>query len=417
MAIVNSVLDQGFPVLPEPSLTPTDVIARAEAIAPTLIERQAETEQRTFYAEDTHEEFTRAGFYRILVPRRYGGYEFGIETFLRVTMAIARGCPSTGWMYCLGAAHALAAATLFDERAQAELFSAGDFICPAVVAPSGSAERAADGHWVINGTWKYCSGSPYATHFIGHSLVSRGDGEAPEPVLFIAPRSEWERLDDWGRQLGLKGSGSHSITIKNRQIPEYFVLSAVHLANVTVTGGTPGRSLHNNAEYGGGPLSFMNLEMASLAVGIAQGALDAYEDLMRTRTTVFQPVVYRAENPDYQSWYGEAAGLIATAEAATLNAIKQWSDTCAKGSAAFTRKQDLRITNICREVIKLCWRAVEGYLFPTAGSSSAHGGQRIERVWRDMSMLHGHAGVAIFLTTMANRALASAQFIDETPRF
>ena len=42
--------------------------------------------------------------------------------------------------------------------------------------------------------------------------------------------------------------------------------------------------------------------------------------------------------------------------------------------------------------LSLCWRAVERYLFPTAGSSAVRRGERIERVWRDMSMFVTHAG-------------------------
>jgi 3-hydroxy-9,10-secoandrosta-1,3,5(10)-triene-9,17-dione monooxygenase len=132
---------------------PEDLIALAEAIAPSLTDRQAETEKRTFYAPDVHERFAKAGFYRILVPRRYGGYEYGIDTFLRVSMALARGCPSTGWMYCLGAAHALVAATFFEQRAQDELFADTDFICPLLIVPNGAAQRAGDGHWTLSGTW------------------------------------------------------------------------------------------------------------------------------------------------------------------------------------------------------------------------------------------------------------------------
>jgi 3-hydroxy-9,10-secoandrosta-1,3,5(10)-triene-9,17-dione monooxygenase len=408
MTLTTNALDDGPPVPPEPDLTPAELISRAEAVAPTLLARQGETEQRTFYAPDVHQEFAKAGFYRILVPRRYGGYEFGIDTFFRVVMTLARACPSTGWMYCLGAAHALPVATLFGRRAQDEIFSSGDFICPATVAPSGTAERV-DGHWVLNGTWNYCSGAPYATHFLGHTLVSAGAEPDPAPMLFVAPRSAWRRLDDWGRQLGLKGSGSHSITMDDARIPEHFTLDTHH-SLVDVTQGTPGLRLHHNPEYGGGQLSFMMLEGGVLAVGMARGALDAYEDLMRTRMTIFPPIGPRAENPDYQRWYGEAAGLIAAAEAAILNAVQQWQDSCRAGAASFTKEYEWRIATICREVVKLCWRAVEGYLFPTAGSSAVRQGERVERVWRDMSMLHTHAGYAVVLTTMANHELAMARF-------
>ncbi|MEU5861849.1 acyl-CoA dehydrogenase family protein [Nonomuraea sp. NPDC047529] len=388
---------------PEPGLTPDEIVARAEAMVPALVERQAETERRTYYAPDTHEAFARAGLYRILVPRRFGGYEFGVETFMRVSMTLARGCPSTGWMYSFGSAHTLAVATLFGERAQSELFACGDFICPATVAPGGSARPDGEGGWLLDGTWSYCSGAPYATHFMGHVVV---DGQ---PMLFTAPRDQWRRLDDWGGQLGLKGSGSHSIVMDGGRVPGHLTLP-LHLSQAVVTGGTPGRELHGNPEYGGGPLSVMLLGSAAVVLGMAQGALDAYEELMRTRTTIFPPFTIRAEDPDYQSWYGEAAGMLAAAEAALTNAVQQWSRTCAAGPEAFTRERDVRLATISREVARLAWRAVEGCLFPTAGSSAVRDGQRIERIWRDMSTTHSHAGFAIYLGALANRELSRARF-------
>ena len=71
------------------AVTPEELIARAAAIGPTLVERQDETEARTCYAADTHEQFRDAGLYKMLVPRRYGGLEFDIPTFVRVIRARA----------------------------------------------------------------------------------------------------------------------------------------------------------------------------------------------------------------------------------------------------------------------------------------------------------------------------------------
>jgi 3-hydroxy-9,10-secoandrosta-1,3,5(10)-triene-9,17-dione monooxygenase len=396
----TSAAAHDHPAPPEPGLTAERVVERAKAMIPELVSRQAEVEERTFYAEDIHERFSQNGFYRILVPRRYGGYEFGIETFLRVCMSLVRGCSSTGWMYSLGAAHALMAATLFGERAQAELFSGGDFICPSTSVPSGSAVPAGDGGWTVNGTWSYCSGAPYATHFMGHAL------DNGRPLLFVAPRSEWKRLDDWGQQLGLRGSGSHSILIENGHIPGHLAIPGMSIAEHDMSAGTPGRTLHGNPEYGGALLAFISFLNASMAVGMAQGALDVYEDLLRRRTTLIPPVVPRYQDPDYQLWYGDAVGMIGAAEAALLNAVQQWHQTAAKGPAAVTRASDLRLSAICRHVARLCWEAVEGCIMPTAGSSSIRHGERLERIWRDMSMLRTHAGLSILLPTVAMRELA-----------
>jgi 3-hydroxy-9,10-secoandrosta-1,3,5(10)-triene-9,17-dione monooxygenase len=410
MTAARSVPANGYPSPPEPGLTPEDVVARAERIAATLVDRQAETEQRGYYALDTHNEFLGAGLYRFLVPRRYGGYEFDFGTYLRVVSALARGCPSTAWMYTFGAAHALMAAALFDESAQDELFAGGDFICPATVGPVGFAERAEDGGWIIDGVHGYCSGSPYATHFIGHTLVAGEGGEPPAPMVFVVPRAQWRRLDDWGAQLGLKGSGSHSVAIEKAHIPAHFALPGTHVGTMTVADGTVGRELHGNAMYGGGVLSSLQFQLGALSVGMATGALDAYADLMRDRKTIFPPITLRTEDPDFQFHYGEAAGRIAAAEAALADAVRQWAETAERGSAAFTREVDLRLSTISREVVRLCWSAVSDQLFPTAGSSAVRAGARIERVWRDMSTLHSHAGVSIFLASVANRELAKLVF-------
>jgi 3-hydroxy-9,10-secoandrosta-1,3,5(10)-triene-9,17-dione monooxygenase len=385
-------------------------VARAERIAATLVDRQAETEQRGYYGLDTHNEFLSAGLYRLLVPRRYGGYEFGLGTYLRVVSALARGCPSTAWMYTFGAAHAHIAGSLFDESAQDELFAGGDFICPATVAPVGFAERAEDGGWIIDGVFGYSSGSPYATHFIGHTLVAGADDEPPAPMMFVVPRDQWQRLDDWGAQLGLKGSGSHSVKIEKAHIPANFALPGTHMGLTTVESGTVGRELHGNALYGGGVLSMVQFQLGALAVGMASGALDAFAELMRTRKTIFPPITLRAEDPDYQLHYGEAAGRIAAAQAALADAARQWTQAAENGPATFTREVDLRLSMISREAVRGSWSAVSEHLFPTAGSSSVRAGARIERVWRDMSTLHSHAGVSIFLASVANRELAKLVF-------
>lgn len=389
----------------ETEVTPAVLIERARAMVPELVARQHETEQRTHYAEDTHRAFRDAGFYRITVPKRYGGYEFGFDTFLQVAMVLCRACPSTGWMFCLGAAHSLFAGSMFEEKTQAEIFSGGDFIAPLVNAPYGTARRAEDGGWILDGVWRYCSGAPYATHLIGNTVIAGEDANPPRRLLFIAPRAQWEMLDDWGGQLGLKGSGSHSVRISGGHIPEHFGIE-VNFEEISVTEGTPGRELHTHPQYGGAPASSMALEGAHIAVGMCQGALDAYTELMFSRTTIIPPFLPRAEDPDFQYWYGKASGMIDAAETLVLAASRRWHELSGLPVGAFTPEEDLRIAITCREATELAWRAVDEILQPTAGSQAVREGTRLERVWRDLSTGRTHASSAVLLTTVANRGFA-----------
>jgi 3-hydroxy-9,10-secoandrosta-1,3,5(10)-triene-9,17-dione monooxygenase len=345
-----------------------------------------------------HEEFLRAGFYRLLVPRRYGGYEFDLPTFLRVVIELAAGCPSSAWCLCLAAGHALQTAALFEERAQGELFGDGDFRCAAVAAPAGKATRV-DGGWELNSTHAYSSGAPYSTHFMGQTFVDPASPDAaPGVLLFVAPRDTWTMLDDWGDTLGLKGSGSHSVHLEGAYIPDRYALENTWLVDTDVSKGTPGSRLHGNPMYAGRTLSFFQSELASIMVGAAKGALEAYESTLRTRKTQRPPIVERYLDPDYQRWFGRAVGLVAAAEAMLIQCAEQYMELCARGAdngEPFSREDDLRLNIVAREALTMAWNAMQGEIFRTAGTSLTRSGQRLERVFRDMSMGWGHFGTIV----------------------
>ena len=374
---------------PEPDLTPAEIVARAEALAPKLVERQAETETLRYYPQSTHEELDAAGLYRILVPRRFGGYEFDLPTFWRAVIALARGCPSTAWCFCLAAGHALQVGNMFGEQAQADLFGEGDFLCPAVAAPAGEAVRV-EGGWGLTSTHTYASGAPYSTHFMGQTFLRDDTDSPPRMLLFVAPRSEWTMLDDWGDALGMKGSGSHSVRLHG-QVPAHFVLEDTWLVDVDVSNGTPGYRLHGNPMYAGRTLSFFQGEITAIMVGAVKGALDEYEEILRTRKTQRPPIMPRYEDPDYQRWLGTAMGKIATAEAALLQVGEQYMQLCRRGvedGIPFSREDDLRLNTIGREAMGITWEAMQGVLLRTAGTPRNE--QRLERIYRDMTMGWSH---------------------------
>jgi hypothetical protein len=62
--------------VPEPELTSPEVILRAQSFRQMLRDQQEEAERLGNYTPQVHEAFLKAGLYRILQPKRYGGYEF-----------------------------------------------------------------------------------------------------------------------------------------------------------------------------------------------------------------------------------------------------------------------------------------------------------------------------------------------------
>jgi len=381
------------PVAAPEILTPEQALAAARALRPRLIEEQAETEQRTRHSPELHEEFLRSGFYHLLRPRTFGGYEFDLPSYMGVMRELARGCMSTAWCVCLASGHNLQAASWWPEKTQRELFAGDYFAAPATVVPGGQLVRG-DGGWVLTSVQPYASGAPYSTHFMGHALVPGDSPEAPPGLAtFLAPRESWTMLDDWGSTLGLRGSGSNTLRFDGAVLPEDWVLEGRTQFDMDVSDGTPGLQLHGNPMYAGRALGFFTVELATLAIGGVLGALDEYEQLLLTRKTSRPPVTLRVEDHDYAGWYGIAVARLTAAEAVADRAAQMYMEFCergASGGAPFSYADDMLINMLGREALTMAWKVMEDTIVRTSGSSTAVQGSRLERIWRDMTMAWGH---------------------------
>ena len=384
-------------------ISPAELIARAQALRPSLLERQEATERDTRYSQETHADFLEAGFYRMLIPRMFGGLEVSVETFAKVMIEIARGCPSTGWGLCLASGHALQVGSFFSEQAQADVFGFdGDFRCAAAFAPRDVLTRTEDG-WAVEGTFPYASGAPFSTHLLAQAPLPDG------PALFVVPRSEWTIVDDWGDTLGLRGSGSNSVNLDGARIPEHFALPGVDLMGMPPGVETPGLRLHGNPMYAHRPAGFYGVEAAAVVVGMARGAVDEYERQIRTRTTNRPPMVPRAEDPDFQRWLGMAIARVDAAEIMVLGAARHLMETCAgiPEGRPYSYEEDVRVGMIARQALSYAWETVSGELIRTSGTSAVRDGQRFGRIVRDMATGWGHLYNA--MTDASARELAKAR--------
>jgi 3-hydroxy-9,10-secoandrosta-1,3,5(10)-triene-9,17-dione monooxygenase len=384
---------QEVPV-PEPDLTPETVIARARAMIPAIRDQQDEAERLGHHTAELDRQFAEAGFYRILQPRRFGGYEFGLPTFWQVMLAVSAGDPGTGWGLTLGAHHALVVGAYFSEDGQRDIFGpAGDFRCPHRPPPMGTAEPAGKragevgGGYVVSGTWDYCSGIAYATHFMGNAMVA---GTA-DRIAVVVPREQVTVLDDWGdgAVLGMNSSGSNSVRVDAVFVPAHRTAPGDWTHGDTQA---PGVALHGNPMYCGRIYGVYHAGLVIPVIGAARAALEDYEQIITTRLTYFPPQVPRYTHPDYQRSYGQALALTDAAEAIVLRAGEQYTQLAERWEQAgepFTREQDVRLFAMLQQAGQLAARAVE-IIFAAAGSSAAKRGTRLQRYYRDVAMYQGH---------------------------
>ena len=379
---------------PEPGLQPAELIERAVKLRGALLEAQAAAETRGTYSPEMHEAFKKAGFYRILQPRRYGGYEFDVPTFARVIVEIARGCPGSAWCLCLASGHALNVAQLFGERAQAEVFGPdGHFAAAARALPSGTATRA-EGGWLLEGTWDYCSGVPYSTHvLVGVRLL--GESGAQPIGVAVVPRSQWTMLDNWGDFIGMRASGSNSVQMQGAKIPEHYLVREDFFAP-DISHGTAGARLHGNSMYAGGTLGFFQTEISSIMVGVGYAALDEYESIIRARKTFGPAPVLQFQHPDYQRPYGIALGKLEAARHALLGAAQEYMELArlsVAGQRTYLRSDDLRLQSGLQHAAQLSFDAVDLLYRMAATSAGAKNGTRMQRYFRDVSMARTNPGL------------------------
>jgi len=375
---------------PEPALTVDELLHRADALRPLLRERQAECEASGELSLDTNRRFLAAGFYRILQPRRFGGYEFALPDFIRVMIAVARGCSESAWVLALTSGHTVLAAQL-SETAQREVFGVhGDFRAPGVGMPTGVGVPA-DGGYRVQGAWDYASGCDLATHFFGSTMVHDPATKAPLGNAWILfDRGQFKIVDNWN-VIGMQGTGSRRVVIEDAFVPADRALWFLDGQGRPVRD-QPGHALHPNPMYHGWLAPLLISEVAAVSVGAARGALDIYEQILTAKKTNFPPFHARSQEAEFQRHFGEAQALIDTAEAALLKMTADYMDLSrhrVETGAPLDEEMERRLILMEQHIVCLAWDAVE-LMFRTSGTSAAAKSSPLGRALRNLAVVRTH---------------------------
>jgi 3-hydroxy-9,10-secoandrosta-1,3,5(10)-triene-9,17-dione monooxygenase len=376
--------------VPEPGLTQEQIVQRAADMIPALRARQEETEELGRLTDQTSRDFIDAGFYRILQPRRFGGYEFDLPTFSRVAINLARGCPSSGWAYTLTAGHAHLLASYFSEEAQIEIAGDdGDIRVPGRFRPGKAVE--VEGGYRCTGTFDYVSGCDSATYLtFGFSFSEDlSAGELATDLITLIPHDQVEIIHNWD-VLGLRGTGSNRVVVDDVFVPAHMT---IHSFFDPFAAPFPGRTVHDAAIYRRGSLAgLVFAETCSVAIGAARGVLDLFEESVRTRKTTVLPLVPMIEHAQYPRFYGEALQGIEVAEAALLQTNTDYMQEAQRAEDEgrdFDPGLDRRLQLRMQLCAKMAYDAVL-LMMRVNGSAGMRTGAMWQRYLRDMNVLMTH---------------------------
>lgn len=240
--------------------TLADLEKAVAALAPAITDRAADIERARRLPSDVLDELVTAGCFRVLVSAARGGIGADLPAALRVFEHLAAADGATGWTVMIGAANWCDLAGLPRDSFDALFANGPDTIMAGAFNPSGSITPI-DGGYRVNGRWSFASGCEHASWLWGNCIEGFVDG-APQMRIAVFTRDEAEIEDTWD-VIGLSGTGSHHFRVDDVTVPadRTFVpfVSEPCIDDPIVR--VPAPALYSQA-------------IASVAVGIARGALD-----------------------------------------------------------------------------------------------------------------------------------------------
>ena len=369
----------------KPDDTPAlaEILRRAQTVADSARAHAQETEKARRVSAELIGQMRDAGLFKIMQPRRYGGYELGYDVFIEAVATVASGDGSTGWVYSLGAVHQWLMA-LYPAEAQDEVWSGNpDAIAAVSYAPTGKAVAAPNGVR-LSGRWSFASGCDNADWgIVGGMMPAEG---SMKPAFFLIPRQDFSIDDDW-HTMGLAGTGSKTLVSNDILVPRHRIAAFADL----LTGNGPGTAINANPLYRQPMLAVVPHCLVAPALGMARGALQCFEELVGKRTTrgaVAGGNNKMSEFATIQMRIAEATASIDAAQLMMHRDLKETFETVRAGGAVdIPMRMRNRLTHSF--ATRLLTAAVDA-AFTAAGGNALGLHHPLQRFWRDIHAVSSH---------------------------
>ncbi|MDB5482636.1 MAG: hypothetical protein JWO83_3689 [Caulobacteraceae bacterium] len=362
------------------SLTPAELVRRTAELKPLLQAHSREAEQLRRPVDAVWSAIRKSGVFYHFVPKKYGGLEFGVDTFIDAMLPLAEGCSSTGWVTSFCVEHNWMLSQ-FPEAAQDEIFGGGFpyVIAPGVTNPPG-AVTPVEGGYRLTGRWKWGTGVMHADWVLAAGVVP---GESPPNVLFFAiPAREVAVLDTWHVD-GMVGTGSNDIVAQEVFIPAHRVLLMAEMRE----GRAAGSRLYGNPIYRMPMLPFLAVTAAIPAVGTARAAVGLFRQMLAERL-VFGTDMKHAEKPAAQMRLARADLATRTAELLIRDAARKnleigdRTELATPAERISLRAQIAYAMELCRDAIRTVCEA--------SGSGAHFLDNPMQRALRDVNVMSSH---------------------------
>ncbi|QZT59627.1 acyl-CoA dehydrogenase family protein [Mycolicibacterium austroafricanum] len=361
------------------------VIDSLAEFAEELRGQAEEAEKIGKLTDDTVKTMKQIGSIRLLQPKKHGGMEVHPREFAETVMATAALDPSAGWINGVVGVHPYQLAYA-DPRVGAEIWADDvDTWVASPYAPQGVATPV-DGGYLFNGRWQFSSGTDHCDWIFLGAMIGDAQGKPlmpPQMLHMILPRKDYEIVEDSWDVVGLRGTGSKDVIVRDAFVPAYRTMDAMKVMD-----GTAQREAGMTETLYLMPWSTMfPLGISSATIGIAEGALAAALAYQRER--VNSSGVAIKDDPYVMYAIGEAAADINAARQEILaNADRIYDLVDAGKEVSFQDRAAGRRTQV-----RAVWRAVSAVdeIFARCGGNGTRMDKPLQRYWRDVHVGQAHA--------------------------
>ncbi|MEY8199147.1 MAG: acyl-CoA dehydrogenase family protein [Colwellia sp.] len=364
-------------------LTPEAIrlIETAEELVPLFAERARATDLAGKVPEENVKALAQAGLFRVLQPKRWGGYELDPRVFYIIQMTLAQGCMSTAWIYGVIGVHNWQIA-LFDEQAQIDVLGedSGTLIASTYM-PVGKVEKV-DGGYNFSGKWGYSSGVEHCKWIFLGGLAPKSPGsEELVHTTFLLPKSDFEIVKNWDVH-GLRGTGSHDIVVKGAFVPEH----RTHKTNDYSDEACQGRVINDSWLYQIPFVQIFQRAVSTPCIGALDGAITEFRS--RCAEHVGKHGGKTAEDVNAQAAVTEA---IMTSDHLKLVLFRNFADVVKHTKNGEMMPVNDRLLQRAQSsaVPKQIAERVNELLRACAGAG-LYRSNPIERVFRDIHQARGH---------------------------
>ena len=359
---------------------------KLDAVRPRIKAAAFATEQAATVPMEAIELLREIGYFEIVKPTAFGGYEHDFDVLVDLNIELAKACASTAWVAGLLAAHQWLLAS-FPAEAQHDVWDRDpNAVLCGSYAPAAKAVAALGGYR-MSGRWSFASGCDNSSWSICAALLPASGAGAPGPAFLLVPAQDYS-IDDTWHVIGLAGTGSKTLMLDDVFVPAHRVLAFVE----TTSGRTPGAKLYaDNPTFAVPMLCNVPSCLASVAVGAALGALESYIDTTRTRIT--RGAVAGAANrmAEFATVQLRVADAAASTDAAREVLLRDLRAVAQKARAGEEITVADRIT--CRRgqafAVALAVRATEA-LNASTGGLGLDLMNPVQRAWRDANAVGRH---------------------------